>query len=69
MSATLFVDKGQGFVSVRPETLTDGSTVWNLHFRDGQTFHCTNERSAEEAFRLIAAGIRLAHGDDNILIL
>lgn len=68
MNARLFVDRGAPFVTISPETLTDGSTVWNIEFRDGQSFHPPSERTADEAFRLIAEGIRRASGGD-VLIL
>ena len=64
MKAKLFIDKGAPFVICWPETLTDGSTVWNIKFRDGQAFHPTSEKTADEAFNLIAEGLRLASGEE-----
>jgi hypothetical protein len=58
MNAFLFIDGGEAFARVGPETLTDGSQVWNIHFRSGEEFHYASESDADEAFALINQAAR-----------
>lgn len=62
------IDHGAAFVSVREEVLTDGSKVWNIHFRSGDTLHPKDEATADAAFTMIAEGLRTATNGD-VLIL
>lgn len=61
MRANLYIDKGMPFISVAPETLTDGSQVWNIYLRgsgQAEVIPCASEKAADEAFTLIASGIK-----------
>jgi hypothetical protein len=57
MRANLYIDKGVPLVSVAPETLTDGSQVWNIYIRGNDEIPYASEKLADEAFSLIAAAL------------
>lgn len=72
MKANIYIDKGRPVVRVSEAKLSDGSCVWNLHFRGGQEHHeiipCVSEKAADQAFALIAEALRVATGED-VLVL
>jgi hypothetical protein len=45
-----------------PETLSDGSVVWNIHIRGGE-IACVNEKAADKAADLLAEALTVAAGE------
>lgn len=68
MKAKIYIDKGEPFVSVLPETLTDKSQVWNLKFRNGDVVHCLDESRADAAFAFLNAALQVATGEPPLLL-
>lgn len=72
MKQAIYIDKGRPIVALAESKLSDGSIVWNLHFRGGQDdheiIHCVSEKAADEAFVLIASGLRVATGQDLLIL-
>lgn len=68
MIAKIYIDKGEPLVSVHPETLTDGSIVWDMHIRGGETIHCLTEARADAALNLIAQALELAVGEKPLVL-
>lgn len=64
----LFIDMGTAFVTCAPEVLSDGSVVWNLHFRGNQMIHCLSRERAREALAQIAAVLQLAVGEEPLVL-
>jgi len=67
MKQKLYIDGGEPLLSAWPETLTDGSEVWQLNFRGGEVLNCLNEARADEAFRLIALAVKIGTGEALVL--
>jgi hypothetical protein len=59
MKEHIYIDSKTPAISLIPETLTDASTVWNIHLREHQ-IHCLDENRARQAMTLIAAAIKMA---------
>lgn len=74
MNAKLYIDKGRPAVELHGATLSDGSKVWNLHFRGGPnaTDHdvigCVSEKAGDEAFALIAKAFEIAAGERPLIL-
>jgi hypothetical protein len=72
MKATLYIDKGRPLASVVPERLSDGSTAWNLHIRGErgpyEVIPCQTEKAADHAFRLIAEALKVATGEEPLIL-
>lgn len=69
MTAKIYIDKGCPIASIAPETLSDGSVAWNLHFRgDNDSVPCVSEKAAENALNLIAAAIKEATGHRPLIL-
>lgn len=72
MEKAMYLDKGKPVIHTGKQTLSDGSTVWNIHFRGGQEeheiIHCTSEKSADEAFILMAKAIEIATGERPLIL-
>ena len=72
MKTHLYIDKGRPLISVLEHKLSDGSSVWNLHFRGGQDDHeiipCISEKAADEAFRLMVAAVKVAIGENPLVL-
>lgn len=68
MTTNLYIDKQGPLVSLRPEKLSDGSAVWNLHLRGGDVIGCVSERRGEEGLLLIAKGLELAAGQPPLIL-
>jgi hypothetical protein len=68
MKATLYIDRKEPFVQVWPKVLTDGSEVWDLHFRGGDVIHCLSEKKADSAFQIIAAALHEATGETPLVL-
>lgn len=67
MNSHIYIDKGIPLVSLEPETLSDGSKAWNLHFGNRQ-FDCLDEKRGREAMMMIAAALRhCAPVEENVL--
>jgi len=68
MKARLYIDRGTPLVSTWPETLTDGSTVWNLNLRGGEVIPCVTERAADEAFAFMVQAVKTATGESPLVL-
>lgn len=68
MIAKLYIDKGTPLVALHPETLSDGSQAWNLHFRGGETINCLDEKRGDRAFEMIRVGLKEATGQDFLVL-
>jgi hypothetical protein len=68
MIAKIYIDKGEPFCASHPETLTDGSVVWNLHFRGGETIHCKSEAACDVAFNMIDEALLRATGEAPLIL-
>ena len=68
MIQKIYIDKGEPLVAEHPEVLTDGSTVWNLHIRGGDTIPCLSERTADRAFAMIAEALTIAGGEQPLIL-
>jgi hypothetical protein len=68
MKTKIYIDKAEPFVSSWPEKLTDGSEVWNLHFRGGDVIHCLDEKRADVAMTGIAIALNIATGEEPLVI-
>lgn len=68
MKTRIYIDKGTPFAAVDPETLSDGSVVWNLHIRGGESIACVNEKAADKAADLIAEALTVAAGERPLVL-
>lgn len=68
MIQKIYIDKGEPLVAEHPGSLTDGSTVWNLHIRGGETIPCLSERTADRAFTLIVEALTIAGGEAPLVL-
>lgn len=68
MKAKIYIDKGEPFAAEWPETLTDGSIVWDIHFRGGEVVHCRDEKSADAALDQIAQALKTATGEAPLVL-
>lgn len=71
MNAKLYIDKNVPFMALEPQTLSDGSVVWDLFFPDcgrERVIHCTTEKTANAAFMMIAEAIKTASGERPLIL-
>ena len=68
MKTRIYIDKGAPLAAVDPETLSDGSVVWNIHIRGGETITCVNEKAADRAAYLIAEALTVAVGERPLVL-
>lgn len=68
MKTRIYIDKGAPFAAVEPETLSDGSVVWNIHFRGGEVIACTDEKAADKAADMIAEALTAAAGERPLVL-
>ncbi len=71
MTLNIYIDKGKAIAGLHPETLSDGSTAWNLWLgRNGEPeqVYCTSEKAGEAAIALIAQALEAAVGEKPLVI-
>lgn len=68
MKARIYIDKGTPLFASEPETLSDGSVVWNIHIRGGDVIGCLSEKAADQAINLIGQALTIAAGEKPLVL-
>ncbi len=67
MKTKLYIDKGEPLFSCWPETLSDGSEVWNIYIRGGEVLHFASEEAADEALCRLEQAVELSMSEALVL--
>ena len=68
MKTRIYIDKGTPIIATEPETLSDSSTVWNIHFRGGEIIGCVSEAAADKATELIVEALTVMAGERPLVV-
>lgn len=68
-SVRIFIDKGCPFIACQPNTLSDGSVVYDIYFRGNpDPVPAISAKAAEDAMTLFAKALEVAAGERPLIL-